>query len=99
MSDLLYLYAVLPAASPAVAWLSRNRLSGIAGAPLRALCAQALAAAVSGVPADEYEEEPLNQHIRNLAWLGPRAAAHQEVNARLFELADTVLPLSFGAVY
>ena len=58
-----------------------------------------LAGAVSVVPAAEFDEEPLNQRMRDLAWLGPRAAAHQAVNARLMEAEEALLPLAFGSVY
>jgi hypothetical protein len=34
-----------------------------------------------------------------MTWLGPRAVAHQDVNARLFELAEAVVPLAFGTVF
>jgi hypothetical protein len=63
------------------------------------VAARELSGAVSTVPATEFEAEPLNHLIRDLAWLGPRATAHQEVNARLFKAGDAVVPLSFGAIY
>jgi len=58
-----------------------------------------LAAAVSNVAAEDFEEEPLNAHVRDMAWLGPRALAHQAVNAQLFEASDASLPLAFGTVF
>jgi hypothetical protein len=34
-----------------------------------------------------------------MAWLGPRAVAHQDVNARLHEQAEAIVPLAFGTVF
>ncbi len=89
---LVYLYAVL--AQPVT-----DPIAGIDGAPVYWVTAQHLAAAVSDVPSAHFEEAPLNEHVRDMAWLGPRAVAHQEVNARLFEAADASLPLAFGTVF
>jgi hypothetical protein len=47
----------------------------------------------------EFGEEALNRNMANMAWLGPRAAHHQEVCAQLLERADAVVPLSFGTVF
>jgi len=88
----IYVYAIL--AGPLEA-----DLRGINGARVRWVTDEPLAAAVSDVPADEFDEEPLNVNVRNMAWLGPRAIAHQDVNARLFELSDALVPLAFGTVF
>ena len=34
-----------------------------------------------------------------MVWLAPRAVAHQEVNHRIHELAEAVIPLAFGSVF
>ena len=34
-----------------------------------------------------------------MAWLGPRAVAHQDVNDRLHEAAEAMIPLAFGTVF
>jgi hypothetical protein len=91
--ELLYLYAVVPA--PA----AHEGLAGIDGEPVRFVIEGTLAGAVSTVPAAEFDEEPLNARLRDLEWLGPRAAAHQEVNARLLDLSEALVPLAFGSVY
>jgi len=90
--SLVYFYAVLgaPLDAPIV---------GIDNQPVRWVTAPGLAAAVSDVPSQDFEEEPLNDHVRDMSWLGPRAVAHQDVNARLFELAEAVVPLAFGTVF
>lgn len=89
---LVYLYAIL--GQP----LDLN-LAGIAEQPVRWVQASNLAAAVSDVPEEDFEEEPLNANVRNMAWLGPRAIAHQDVNERLFESSDAIVPLAFGTVF
>jgi hypothetical protein len=95
---LIYVYAVL-AAEQAAGVLDRGEVRGIGGASVSRLAAGDLAAAISLVPAAEFDEEPLNRLMRDLAWLGPQAAAHQAVNARLFAGADAILPLAFGAIF
>lgn len=98
MADhLLYLYAIVPAV-PA-SRLSASGLAGIGGRPVTLVVEGDLAGVVSPVPGAEFDEEPLNQRLRDLDWLAPRAAAHQEVNARLLERDDALLPLAFGSVY
>jgi hypothetical protein len=98
-ATLTYAYAVLPAGTPADAALAAGTIAGIDGAPVSRVEQGGLLAAVSKVPAAEFEEEPLNRSMRDLAWLGPRAEAHQAVNARLATLTDALLPLAFGAIY
>jgi Gas vesicle synthesis protein GvpL/GvpF len=90
--SLVYLYAVLGAPLDA-------EIVGIDGQPVWWVNTQGLAAAVSDVPAADFEEEPLNANVREMSWLGPRAVAHQDVNARLFEAVEAVVPLAFGTVF
>jgi gas vesicle protein GvpL/GvpF len=90
--SLVYVYAVLP--RPLAA-----DVKGIAGQRVRYIEEDELAAAVSDVPAEEFDEEPLNDNVRNMAWLGPRAVAHQEVNARLHDESEAIVPLAFGSVF
>jgi hypothetical protein len=92
VTTLVYLYAVVPQSVDA-------DIVGIDGAPLRWIQSDELAAAVSDVPGEEFEEEPLNANVRDMSWLGPRAIAHQDVNARLFELSEAIVPLAFGTVF
>lgn len=98
MSETLrYLYAITDArAAPLVA---ATELRGIERAPVEPLVDGPLLAATSVVPASDYEEGPLNEHLQDLDWLAPRAAAHQDVNSRLLEITGAVLPLAFGAIY
>jgi hypothetical protein len=75
------------------------KFKGIDARPVRFLTQGTLAAAVSDVPADEFDQEPLNERVRDMGWLGPRAIAHQDVNARLHESAEAMIPLAFGTVF
>jgi hypothetical protein len=97
MSDLLYVYAILPA--PAAVTLEEQAIQGIGGGRVWPVLAGDLAAALSAVPEAEFDEAPLNAHVRDLDWLAPRAAAHQEVNARLFAAGHALIPLAFGTVF
>jgi Gas vesicle synthesis protein GvpL/GvpF len=92
VTDLVYVYAILPrpVSTP---------LTGIENRTIRWVIAHDLAAAVSDVPEDQFDEEPLNANVRDMGWLGPRAVAHQEINARLHEVADAIVPLAFGTVF
>jgi hypothetical protein len=89
---LVYVYAVL--AEP---WA--GELTGINGQPVRWITEARLAAAVSDVPSAEFGEEPLNESVRNMAWLEPRALEHQSVNYRLYDAVEAMIPLAFGTVF
>lgn len=92
MTALIYVYAVLP--EPVA-----GDLSGIDARPVRWIAEGGLAAAVSEVPSEEFDEQPLNEHVRDMGWLGPRAVAHQEVNYRLHADGLASVPLAFGTVF
>jgi hypothetical protein len=95
--ELRYLYAV--ARADAADAIARAQLRGIDGGPVAAIAEGRLVGVTSVVPASDYEEQPLNERLQDLDWLAPRAAAHQEVNGKLLDLTDAVIPLAFGAIY
>ena len=97
IGELRYLYAVASASAETA--IAGANLRGIDGGRVEAIVEGDLLAATSAVPASDYEEEPLNERLQDLEWLAPRAAAHQEVNGKLVELSDAVVPLAFGAIY
>ena len=66
---------------------------------MRALQAGGVVGAVSDVPASDFDQEPLDRNIADAEWLGPHAAAHQDVNAALLDAVDAVLPLAFGTIF
>ena len=94
---LRYVYGIVPARDAES--VDAARLEGLGGATVRAIADGDLAAATSDVPESEFGAAALNDRIRDLDWLTPRASTHQRVNARLLEIADTVIPLAFGALY
>lgn len=97
MSDLRYVYGIVPAAAASA--IDTAAVRGLDDRPVRCLLEGTLAAAYSQVGGGEYGEAGLNERVRDLEWLTPRAGLHQSVNARLLEIAGVVLPLSFGALY
>jgi hypothetical protein len=99
VTTLVYVYAVLDTAHNDPLLLGSERLHGIGGETVRLVREGAIAAVVSDVPTEEFDEGPLNAGLADLTWLGPRALAHQQVNARLFEEVEALLPLAFGTVF
>lgn len=95
--ELRYLYAV--ANADAKAAIASADLRGIEGSRVQSIVEGDLLGATSVVPAADYEEGPLNERMQNLDWLAPRAASHQDVNGKLLDLTDAVVPLAFGAIY
>jgi len=97
---LVYAYGILRAtdARPEVV-AAVARIPGIAGTSLRLMTEGPCAAAVSDVPEGDFAESPLNEHLKDLDWLGPRAVLHQEANAALRALVGSLVPLSFGTVF
>ncbi|WP_433220816.1 GvpL/GvpF family gas vesicle protein [Dactylosporangium sp. CS-047395] len=70
-------------------------LAGIAGAPVRAVAGEGLAAVVSPV---ELDEEALRANLENLEWLDRTARAHHGVVAALAE-RHAVVPAQLATVY
>jgi gas vesicle protein GvpL/GvpF len=96
-AELRYVYAIADAsAAPRIA---TSALRGIDGGAVETIVEGSLLAATTAVSAADYEEKPLNEHLQDMDWLAPRAAAHQDVNAALLGVTDAIVPLSFGAIY
>ena len=95
--ELRYLYAI--AKADAAGAIAQAHLRGIDGGEVQSIVEGPLLGATSVVTAADYEEEPLNERLQDLEWLAPRAASHQEVNGKLLELSNAVVPLTFGAIY
>ena len=94
---LRYVYGIVPA--EAASAVDAMAIEGIDGGPVRTIVEGRFAAAASEVSAEIYGSDSLNERIGDLEWLTPRASAHQAVNLRLLDIAGTVLPLAFGALY
>ena len=95
--ELRYLYAV--ARIDAESRIAAANLRGLDGRRVETIVEGDLIGVTSAVSAADYGEQPLNEHLQDLEWLAPRAAAHQEVNGKLLDLADAVIPLAFGSIY
>lgn len=99
-TDLVYLYAVLPADAPAAERLASGAIQGLAdAAPLFAIEAAGLVAAVSRVPAARFDEAPLAELMADLPRLSPVAVRHENAVHALAEAADAIVPIGFGAIY
>ncbi len=97
---LVYLYAVLPAGGPAQERLAAGAIHGLTdGAPLFAIEAAGLVAAVSLVPAERFDEAPLAELLADLPRLSPLAVRHENAVHALAEAAAAIVPVTFGAIY
>lgn len=68
------------------------------GAPLEAQVRGEVAAVCCEVPLHEWTGEAGEAHLKDLAWLGPRALRHEEVIEQMMR-ASPVLPLRFGCLF
>lgn len=97
---LVYLYAVLPADGGAAERLAAGAIHGLVeGAPLFAIAAAGLCAAVSLVPAAQFDEAPLAELLADLPRLTPLAVRHENAVHALAEASAAIVPISFGALY
>jgi hypothetical protein len=95
--SLRYVYGIAP--SGAASAIDAADLVGIDASSVRAIALDQLAAITSDLDEVEWGDRELNDRVRDLDWLTPRAAAHQAVNERALEIAGALIPLSFGALY
>ena len=96
-ATLVYVYAV--SSAEAARWVAEVRPQGLERGAVRAALEAGLAAIVSDVPAEDYDQSALDERVRDGGWLTPRATAHQEVNAAAHAALDAVLPVPFGTIY
>ncbi|MBV9119736.1 MAG: GvpL/GvpF family gas vesicle protein [Chloroflexi bacterium] len=92
--SLVYLYCLLPVEDAP----DTRDLAGLEDRPVRLVKVGSLQAAISEV-GTEFGERQLNDRIRDLDWLSPRAVRHHEVVDTLFGRCSSALPLSFGAIF
>jgi hypothetical protein len=92
----LYVYGVVPSRAPA------NVFDAVRGVdpsePVTLLAEGDLAAIVSGVRLDEFGEGPIQENLRDAAWLAEKARAHDAVLAAAVG-RTAVVPFRFGAIY
>ncbi|HEY5661075.1 MAG TPA: GvpL/GvpF family gas vesicle protein [Gaiellaceae bacterium] len=95
-TEALYVYGVVPEATHPGLFADVEGIAG--GRSVRLVEAKGVAAIVSPVPLGDFEEEALEQHLRDPAWLEEKVRAHDRVLAAAVGRV-TVLPLRFGSIY
>ncbi|MEU2612455.1 GvpL/GvpF family gas vesicle protein [Micromonospora sp. NPDC007271] len=90
----VWLHGVVTEAAPA----TLAGITGVAGAPVRAVPAAGLVAVVSDAPLAEYGEEALRRNLEDLGWLERTARAHHAVVDALSR-AGAVVPARLATVY
>lgn len=108
MSQLIWVYAIVEAETPAHQLLREGRVPGLAeGEPLfpvelsesGSAGQRQLVAAVSQVPSIAFSQEALDALLGNLQLLAPYALRHEEAIRALLPAAPALIPLSFGVVF
>lgn len=89
-----WLHGVVADADPA----TLTGITGMDGAPVRAVRAAGLVAVVSAAPLGEYGEEALRRNLEDLAWLERAARAHHAVVDALSR-AGAVVPARLATVH
>jgi hypothetical protein len=80
--------------------LETRRVPGLDPAePLFPVVLGTLVAAVSAVPAEQFEEAALNELVADLSRLAPLAVRHEEAIRALLDAGPAIVPMSFGTVY
>jgi hypothetical protein len=74
-------------------------VGGIAGAPVEIIAVGNIAAIVSPVPLDEFDQSGLTARLENLSWLEATARAHEAVLQTTIDRFDWVIPVRFCTVY
>jgi hypothetical protein len=74
-------------------------VGGIAGAPVEIIVEGNLAAIVSPVPLEEFDQGALTARLENLTWLEATARAHEAVLQTTIDRFDSVIPVRFCTVY
>ena len=100
LSRLYYCYCIVAPGTPAHGALLARVVPGVGdGSPLFAIEAVGLAAAVSEVPADAFDERALDRVMKDIELVGALAVRHSAAIHELFLAGPAVVPLSLGAVY
>ncbi len=94
---LIYIYAIVRAGQPDDTMY--GRLQGVDDATVEQLVEGPLAALYSQVSLDAWGPEVLDEHVRNMDWLAPRATQHQQVLTALQAAGYGMLPLPFATLY
>ncbi|MEU0372852.1 GvpL/GvpF family gas vesicle protein [Streptomyces sp. NPDC006283] len=93
MNQLFYVYAVAQPVGDAASFAA----AGVGDAPVRFVEHRGLAAVVSHVRAEDFEEAPLRAHLEDLDWLADTARAHESVVGAVSGITNLV-PLRLATV-
>jgi hypothetical protein len=91
---LFYLYGIVGVDAPE----PPEDLAGLEGRPVRLLREGRIAAPVSEVPRKDYSDEALDARLGDLAWVGERGLAHEQV-LDWFAERGPVVPLSLFSLH
>lgn len=93
MSEFVYLYGFVPSDASAP-----NNVVGIANAPVRLVPVGPVQAAISEVPADEFDPRRIEARMQDLSWVAQQGAAHETVVAWFVDHAE-ILPVPLFTMY
>lgn len=89
----VYVYGIVSAPPPALT------AEGIEDRPVHWLEHDALGAAVSVVDPSDWTGETGAEHLKDLAWVGPRAYRHEQVVEAVMEQSAALYPARFGTLF
>jgi hypothetical protein len=95
-TDALYVYGIVPGGTPPGLFAAVEGIDE--GGPVQLVLGDDVAAIASTVRLADFEEDALEQNLRDPAWLEQKARAHDSVLAAAVGRV-AVLPLRFGAIY
>jgi hypothetical protein len=99
-APLLYLYAILDAPADLEAQLTTDPIPGLdPREALFALPVGPLRAIVSRVPAEAFQDEPLNALLSDLPRLAPYLVSHDAAVSALVRRGHDLIPMSFGVIF
>lgn len=94
METLTYLYGIVPVDAPD----PPTDLAGLDGGPVHVLRGERVAGLVSEVAAADYSAERVDARLSDLAWVGERGVAHEQV-LDWFAERGPVIPLSLFSLH
>ena len=93
MSEFVYLYGFMPAdASPP------SNLAGVGNHGVQVVPIDGIKAAISHVPADEYDPARIEEKLQDLSWVAAQGAAHETVVAWFVDHSQ-ILPAPLFTLY
>jgi hypothetical protein len=94
MSDVIYLYGMVPATAPS----PPGELRGLADAAVESIAVGTATAVVSRLPAAAFAPDLMEAHMQDLAWVGEQGLAHERVVLWYVDEAE-ILPARLFTLY